>query len=54
MVDINPASAGVNVQVSRFLVGERVADGSVAPLVVVMCCRSQETGSNWSVLSQEV
>lgn len=54
MVDINPASTGVDVEVRRLLIGQGVSDYRIAPLVIVVCRCSQETSSYWSVLSQEV
>lgn len=54
MVDVNPASTGVDVQVSWLLIGQGVGDDRVAPLVVIVCRRSQETSSYRSVLPQEV
>lgn len=54
VVDVNPARTGVDVQVSWLLIGQGVGDGGVAALVVIVCRRSKETGSNRSVLPQEV
>lgn len=54
MVDVDPASAGVDVQVRRRLIGQRVGDSRVAPLVIVVCRRPQEAGSYRSVLPQEI
>ena len=54
VVDINPTSAGVDVQVGRPLAGQGVGDGRVAPLVVVVRRRPQETSPDRGVLPQEV
>lgn len=41
-------------QVRRLLIGQGVGDGRVAPLVIIVCRRPQETSSHWSVFTQEV
>ena len=50
VVDVDPASAGVDVQVRRLLIGQGVGDGRVAPLVVIVRRRPQKTSSYRSVL----
>lgn len=54
LTDVYPASTGIDVQVRWRLIGQRVGDGRVAPLVIVVCRRPQKTSSHWSVLPQEV
>jgi len=54
LVDVDPSCAGVDVKVSWVFLGQRVGDGRIGALIVVVSRRPQEASPNRCVLSQEV
>ncbi len=54
VVDVDPSCAGIDVKVGWVLLWQRVGDGCIGALVVIMSRRPQEARPNRRVLSQEV